>query len=104
MPNRSHAQTLNFGRVMASGLDQNNDRVAKRGLTKDFVKKLNETVAAAQTLENEQESLKARLKEKTASFDANMAELVKQLSEAKKVIKLEMPQETWKEFGIEDKK
>jgi FMN-dependent NADH-azoreductase len=89
---------------MASGLDQNNDRVAKRGLTKDFVKKLNETVAAAQTLENEQESLKARLKEKTASFDANMAELVKQLSEAKKVIKLEMPQETWKEFGIEDKK
>jgi hypothetical protein len=33
-----------------------------------------------------------------------MAELVKQLSEAKKVIKLEMPRETWKEFGIDDKK
>jgi hypothetical protein len=104
MPTRTHAQTLHFGRVLASGLDQNKDRLAKRGLTKEFVKKLNDTVAAAQTLENEQESLKAKLKEKTVAFDAAMTELTKQLSEAKKVVKLEMPQEAWKEFGIEDKK
>jgi hypothetical protein len=33
-----------------------------------------------------------------------MAELVKQLSEAKKVVKLEISQESWKEFGIEDQR
>jgi response regulator RpfG family c-di-GMP phosphodiesterase len=98
---QSYAQVLHNSRLMAAGLDQNSD---KWGLTKEFIKKINDTVNAAQNLENEQETLKAKLKEKTVVFDANMAELVKQLSEAKKVIKLEMPQETWKEFGIEDKK
>jgi hypothetical protein len=44
------------------------------------------------------------LKEKTLEFDIRMAELIKQLSEARKVVKLEMPQESWKEFGITDKK
>jgi hypothetical protein len=58
----------------------------------------------AQQLDTEQETLKARLKEKTLEFDTRMAELIKQLSEARKVVKLEMPQESWKEFGITDKK
>jgi hypothetical protein len=87
------AQTMHFSRVIVVGLKQNKERLTKRGVTKEFLKKLNDTVAA-QTPENEQETLKAKLKEKTVAFDANMAELVKQLSEAKKVIKLEMPRET----------
>ena len=44
----------------------------------------------------------AGLKEKTAQIDEAVASLKDKLSEARKVIKLELPQTGWKEFGITD--
>jgi len=55
-----------------------------------------------QTLDDEQEDLKAKLKTKTASLDSNIETLEKLLSEARKVVKLEMEKESWKSFGIAD--
>ena len=59
---------------------------------------------AEHTANAEQEALKSRLKEKTTALDANMAELQQKVSEAKKVVKLAIPQASWKEFGITDSK
>ena len=53
-------------------------------------------------LNAEQEALKSRLKEKTAQIDEAVVSLKAKLSEARKVIKLELPQTGWKEFGITD--
>lgn len=55
-------------------------------------------------LYNEPEKLKAEAKAKTAQLDAKMAELDKAMAEARKVVKMEFPQERWIEFGITDKR
>jgi hypothetical protein len=104
MARKSNAQELHFGRQMVVGLGENYERLSKRGLTKEFIKKMETTLEATQKAENEQEALKAKVKEKTAEFETQMAALLKQIGEAKKVIKLELPQEIWKEFGIEDQR
>ena len=63
------------------------------------------TAQQGQTGQNsEQEALKARLKEKTAELEAECAGLFEIASEVRKIIKLEMPQESWKEFGIQAKR
>jgi CHASE3 domain sensor protein len=56
------------------------------------------------TLDNEQEYLEAKLKTKTEELGRLIEELEKLLSEARKIVKLEMEQSTWRSFGIEDTK
>lgn len=55
-------------------------------------------------LNNEQETLKAKLKTKTEELDKKMANMKVLVYEAKKVVKLKFDKTQWKEFGIEDKR
>ena len=100
----SYSEVINSVKLMLSGLKSNTERVGKRGLDTSFITKLEESMTNAQTLDNEQESLKAELKTKTVKLDEEMVTIQKLMSESKKVVKLEMPQETWQAFGISDKK
>lgn len=52
----------------------------------------------------EQEKLKAQLKEKTAEFNKITKELDETFSLLRKFIKISVPKELWKEFGIVDKR
>ena len=102
MGNRSLGETLTGAWLMVAGLKVNIDKLKRRGLDEGFVASLeglNQTVGA---LNAEQEALKSRLKEKTAQIDEAVDSLRAKLSEARKVIKLELPQTGWKEFGITD--
>jgi len=54
--------------------------------------------------QEEQEKLKADLKSKTESLNALLDSLAGKYSEARKLVKLEIPQSQWKEFGINDKR
>jgi hypothetical protein len=58
----------------------------------------------ALSLDNEQESLKAKLKEKTAALDGEVDKMQKMRGEVKKIVKIEIPQESWRGFGIGDKR
>ena len=69
-----------------------------------FINKLDVNRNEAAALNDQQEKLKADLKTKTAELDAKMAEMDKAVTEAKKIVKLDFPQEQWKQFGIEDKR
>ena len=104
MSKQSYSEAINSAKVMLSGLKSNTERVGKRGLDTAFITKLEEAMTKAQTLDNEQEALKAELKTKTVKLDEEMGAIEKLMSESKKVIKLEMPQETWQAFGISDKR
>jgi len=89
---------------MEAGLKNHADQVKKRGLDEVFTEKLtsvrNEVVA-----ENDvQERLKAELKTQTVHLNAKLKELNDLMQEAKRMIKTDFPQETWKEFGITDKR
>lgn len=52
----------------------------------------------------QQEKLKAQLKEKTAEAEKNLSEIEAQYGIVKKYIKIALPQESWREFGFEDKR
>ena len=101
---KSYPKTISDAQVMLAGIKTNQDILTKRGIDKTFTSDLDNTINSCVKLNNEQEELKARLKTKTEELNKQMAELKKKTSEARKIVKLNMPQVTWKEFGIADKR
>ena len=102
MKSQSLGETLTGAGLMVAGLKGNIDKLKRRGLDEGFVASLEGLNKTVGELNAEQEALKSRLKEKTAQIDEAVASLKDKLSEARKVIKLELPQTGWKEFGITD--
>jgi len=103
MAKSSFAERINSSKVMLTGLQANAEAVAKRGIDAEFITNLQSAVTASETLNGEQEALKAGLKAKTAELDGKIAELKNLMSEAKKVVKLAINKTRWLEFGISDK-
>ena len=64
MRKESYAELINSAKVMVSGLKLNTERVGKRGITGEFINKLESIQKSAMDLDNEQEDLKAKLKTK----------------------------------------
>lgn len=94
----TYADQLNAARLMLNGLKNQGGTLAKRGLDAAFTARFEAALADAQRLDAEQEALKARLAEKTAEFNAKLDEANKAVSEAKKLVRMDLPKETWKEF------
>ncbi len=92
------------GKVMASGIKANQSVLAKRGLDEAFAKEVDTLADIVLQLNNEQEALKSRLKEKTVELNATLEKLQKMTATASKIVKIDMPQVSWKEFGITAKK
>ena len=104
MATKPYAKTISDAQVMVKGIKDNQDVLAQRKINEEFADNIQTYIDASIRLNGEQESLKAKLKEKTAELDAMMASLTKKTSEARKIIKIDMPQASWREFGIEDKR
>lgn len=101
---KTFAGLISQTQLMTSGLKNNQAEVAKRGLESDFVTELEQLSAEAIQLNNEQEKLKSDLKLKTEAINSKIEKIQAKMSEAKKVVKLAIPQAGWKEFGIADKR
>lgn len=101
---QSYAEKISQAEVMLAGLKNNRQQLEKRGLDQAFIDKMSADIADAVRLNNEQEALKAQLKVKTAELSDKMKELSKVNAEARKIVKIDIPQTQWKEFGIEDKR
>jgi len=101
---KSYAEQINDVGVMSIGLTNNAQDVATRGWDANRTAKFKGLLKTAIDFNGEQEKLKADLKQKTAELDAVMSDINIMLSEARKIVKLQFPQEKWKEFGIQAKK
>ncbi|GIZ14060.1 hypothetical protein [Capnocytophaga catalasegens] len=101
---KSFAELVSQGNLMNSGLKNNLKEVSKRGLESDFIEELEKLLVEAIEENNQQEKLKAELKNKTKSFNEIVEKIQSKMSEAKKVVKLSIDQSLWKEFGINDKR
>lgn len=101
MPNQSYANKMAEIKVMISGLLCNAERLAKRGVAAEFIADFNARFQKVQELNSEQEALKAKLKMKTSEFETELAGLEAKASEARKIVKIEMEQESWRAFGID---
>jgi len=98
----SYANQINTARLLLGGLRNHATTLARRGLDADFTTNLDTLLTDAQTLNAEQEALKSRLAEKTTALNAKLAELGKAAAEVKKLAKLDLAKESWREFGITD--
>lgn len=103
MAKKSHPENISQTKVMIDGLTGNMSKLPA-GLNEGFVTGLGNSLTKAISLNSEQEKLKADLKTKTAELDAQVAAIMKLYGEAKKRVKMDFPQEQWKEFGINDKR
>ena len=101
---KSYAELISNAQVMKAGLSAHLDQLKQRGMTPEFIDALSERISNAIEQNNVQEKLKADLKAATAALDVILKEINSAMSEATKVVKLQMPQEQWKEFSIKAKK
>ena len=62
---KTYAEIINLASVMSSGIKADAERVQKKEIGKEFAPKLETLVNEAKTINNEQETLKAKLKTKT---------------------------------------
>ena len=104
MAKNPYSTRITDAQVMIHGIRENQDILQERLIDAEFADKLDNFVANSIGYNNEQEVLKAKLKEKTAQLREELAALDKKTSEARKIIKLYMPQASWREFGISDKR
>ena len=101
---KAYAEQISDAQVMKAGLAANLDELQRRGISQQFVATLNGRINSAIEQNNLQEKLKADLKSATAALETMLKELDASMSEAIKVVKLQIPQAQWKEFGIKAKR
>ena len=104
MSKNSLGEISNKVSLMISGLKINQEQLKRRAIDATFTASLENALKETLQTDNEQESLKAQLKSKTAEYDKKLAALHSIYTEAKSIVKLDIPKEKWKEFGIDDKK
>ena len=98
------AQKLSDARLMVSGIRAHTEELAKVRLGEEQAVQMEEMVNGIRELDSKQEKLKADLKSCTAELTEKTKLLSKEVLDAKRRVKLTIPQSGWKEFGIADKK
>ena len=101
---RSYSEQVNNALVMSGGLKNNLTHLATRGMSKQFIHDFDVLRERITKKNSEQEKLKSDLKSATTELNEMLKDLDKMEAEAVKVVKLGMPQDQWKEFGVMAKK
>ncbi len=101
---KSIAAQLTRAELMLSGVTAHLERLSVRGIDSDFASMLNGKHRQFQEAYSGQMALKARLMEKTEERQVLQDEVNRMVSEARKLVKIELPPETWREFGIVDER
>ena len=102
MPRKNFSTNLAESSVMIDGLKGRNDNLPL-GIKAEDITKLEELRKKMETLNSEQEKLKAD-KTKTEELNKAVSEVENKVTFLKKLIKIDIPQTQWREFGIEDKR
>ena len=103
MAKKSYSENITLAKVMADGLSRYKSNLPA-AVKESQISELESLRQTIETLNSEQEKLKADLKTKTQALDAKLNELQKLYAELKKRIKIDIEQSQWREFGIEDKR
>ena len=101
--NTSLSSELTTARLLAEGIKNRADSVAKVGLTADKAAEIEALLSKLTALDNQQEELKAQLKEKTAELDSVQKTLRSTVAETRKLVKIAVDKAGWVAFGISDK-
>ena len=97
---QTFAHQINKAKNMLDGLKASGDKLAKWGITADFIAAMSDLHDQANQLESKRNALNASAQETTAQQQQIMADLNNQYSVAKRLVKIEMPKESWPAFGF----
>ena len=96
MATKTYSQKITNAKVLIDGLKKIKSNLPA-GITDD-------TILNLETLNRENEGLKAESKKKTEDINSKLKELDKLYSQMKKRVKLDIEPSLWGKFGIEDKR
>ncbi len=97
---QTFAHQINKAKNMLDGLKANADKLAKWGVTADFIAAMSSLHDRANLLESKRNALNASAQEATAEQQQILADLNNQYSVAKRLVKIEMSKESWPAFGF----
>jgi hypothetical protein len=101
---RSIRAQLGRAEELMAGLDGHVAELSRRGIDAAFIARMNDCHARAVAAHNAKLAHLARMMEWNAERDHCLSELNDLYSEARKMIKVELAPETWREFGITDQR
>lgn len=99
----SYAEIVNSAKVLKEGINNNLSDLSAVGMQDLNVTEMENQKKLVEDLNVKQERLKAELKTTTGELEKELKKLSRLISRGKKLVKIEIPQSKWKEFGIEDK-
>jgi hypothetical protein len=102
MGKNSFGELMSLAQVMTSGMRGSLSVLAKRGIDEPWIANFESKMNSLIKTNNEQETIKATLKEKTGELDSGLSEFSDLMSQARKTIKMAMDQNSWHRFGILD--
>jgi hypothetical protein len=100
----SYAQQVNRVRLLIEGIGKHLEDLSKLGLDGAYVEELKEQKRVVEEIDAQQERLKADLKSCTHLLSEEMKKMRRLANRGRKLVKIEIPQSQWKEFGIDAKK
>ncbi len=103
---KSDADFISEARIMIDALNRigSASEDYPMGLGRTFVEEFTALREKVVTYTSERDKINAELTAKTMQLDDEMKKMKKLYSEAKERVKLDVPQEKWEQFGIDDKK
>ena len=90
--------------LMLAGITSHSELLAKRGLDTDFFTGLETDYQQLVSCFNEVKAFKARLMEQSENKRQLQRSVTDKYRLARKTVKLSLPKETWREFGIVDER
>ena len=103
---KTDAEFISEARIMIDALNRvgSTSDNYPMGLGRTFVDEFTALREKVVAYTSEKEKLNAELTAKTMQLDDEIKKMKKLYSEAKDRVKLDVPQEQWDQFGIDDKK
>ena len=94
------AERLITAKNMLAGLTAHTSELGKRGITPEVLGQMGQLYQQVAKLDDDRNTLKARSQESTANAEQTMTELERFCSDARKLVRMELPSESWPEFGF----
>ena len=99
-PARGFNHLVGRAELMAEAMTVNQELLAPGGGSEEFVSQLKGAIADLKSLNQEQERYKASQKETTAKIQRRLKDMNRLVQKGRRIIKNEVEQNRWVEFGI----
>ena len=97
---RGFNERIGEAELLAEAMAANQEELASGGGGEEFVNQLKQVVTEAKNLNQTQERNKASLKDSTVKIRLKMKELDRAVRKGRSIVKNEVAQERWVEFGV----